>query len=125
MKSLLAMRALLSGRSLAIAAAETDEETATGVTVVPRVFDALPSKTATNCAPLASRGRSWPPTELGPTDTRCAPARLTGYLTWPRKPRVNPRHCQSCSPQGFPSGESPQAIPRRRSSRIWVSPSCG
>lgn len=61
MKSPLAMCALLSGRSRAIAAAETaatDEETVAGVTVVPRFFDALPSKTATNCAPLASRGHS-------------------------------------------------------------------
>lgn len=37
----------------------------------------------------------------------------------------NHRRCWSCSHLGFPSGAGPQAIPRRSSSRIRISPSRG
>lgn len=37
----------------------------------------------------------------------------------------NHRRCWPCFPLGFPSGAGPQAIPRRSSSRISISPSRG
>lgn len=90
------MRALLSGRSLAIAAAEIaapDGETAALVTVVERFFDAFPLKNGNEL-----RAVSQPRSQL--TSDR---ARANGYALrqrpphrlshLARKPRVNPRHC--------------------------------
>ena len=118
MKSPGAMRALLSARSLrnrGCGLRRTRERGRGPRHGGQRFFDASPLKNSDDLHSVAQPGAPLPSDQAranGPTDQPCASVRRTGYLAWPRKPRVKPPTLLVMFPSGLPVWGRPAGDPK-------------